>query len=152
MTAYRMYIEMEDFMNATTVTVSNRGGSCRQNTGLALCLRKDMNENLLARSPRSLRTDDELEHTYISLCEASEPVSPSILDLADEVLKDAAKNLEYHRSQEDITLDAPATGLVFRDALIRRTERLRVVYGFQACKHPLHLYCQRRIGSKGFRA
>lgn len=73
MTAYRMYIEMEDFMNATTVTVSNRGGSCRQNTGLALCLRKDMNENLLARSPRSLRTDDKLEHIYISLAKPRSP-------------------------------------------------------------------------------
>jgi len=78
MTAYRMYIEMEDFMNATTVTVSNRGGSCRQNTGLALCLRKDMNENLLARSPRPLRTDDKLEHTYISLREALKPASASV--------------------------------------------------------------------------
>ena len=78
MTAYRMYIDMEDFMNATTVTVSNRGGSCRQNTGQALCLRKDMNENLLARSPRSLRTDDELEHTYIQHCEALKPASASV--------------------------------------------------------------------------
>jgi hypothetical protein len=30
MTAYRMYIDMEDFMNATTVTVSSYGGSCMQ--------------------------------------------------------------------------------------------------------------------------
>jgi hypothetical protein len=30
MTAYRMYIDMEDFMNAMAVTVSNRGGSCMQ--------------------------------------------------------------------------------------------------------------------------
>ena len=73
MTAYRMYIDMEDFMNATTVTVSNRGGSCRQNTGLALCLRKDMNENLLARSPQSLRTDGKLEHIYTSLAKPRSP-------------------------------------------------------------------------------
>ena len=30
MTAYRMYIDMEDFMNATAITVGSCGGSCMQ--------------------------------------------------------------------------------------------------------------------------
>jgi hypothetical protein len=30
MTAYRMYIDMEDFMSATAIMVGRRGGSCMQ--------------------------------------------------------------------------------------------------------------------------
>lgn len=55
MSAYHMYIDMEDFMNAMAITVSSRGGSCMQVPGWRYISEKDMNEILLARSPHHSR-------------------------------------------------------------------------------------------------
>lgn len=54
--ACRMYICTEDWMNAMTITVSSRGGSCMQTPGWRYISEKDINENLLARSPCSVPT------------------------------------------------------------------------------------------------